>query len=117
MIRGIGIDLIEIERVREAAERTPGFLRRCFTDGEREYWKEKKERPEVLAGLFAAKEAAVKALGGGFISEVEIFHLPSGAPCLRFHGKTAERAAGLRALVSITHCKTYASAEVLMEEE
>lgn len=117
MIHGIGTDLIEIKRVRQAAERTPGFLRRCFTEEERAYWEGKNQRPEVLAGLFAAKEAAVKALGGGFIREVEVFHEKSGAPSLRFHGKTALKAEGLRAFVSITHCKAYAAAEVLLEEE
>ncbi|MEW6241433.1 MAG: holo-ACP synthase [Chloroflexota bacterium] len=112
-----GIDLIEIERVRSAIE-THGerFLQRVFTPRE---LKERGGRVESLAGLFAAKEAAAKALGCGIgdvtWKEIEILRGEAGAPRLVLHG-TAERMAKEKGLtewsVSLSHSRSHAVAVV-----
>ncbi len=113
-----GIDLIEIERVRSAIE-THGerFLQRVFTPRE---LKERGDRAESLAGRFAAKEAAAKALGCGIgdvtWKEIEILHGKSGAPRLVLHG-AAERMAKEKGLVewsvSLSHSHSHAVAIVV----
>lgn len=113
----LGIDLIEIDRIAAAAQKEH-FVARIYTQSESEY---AAGRPESLAGIFAAKEAAVKALGTGFndIShrEVEILHDINGAPYINFTGKAAEIVAGRKAHVSITHNRSSAAAVVILEEK
>lgn len=119
MIR-TGIDLIEVERFRsQRPEIRKRFADRVFTQAEQAYCR---DQDQHLAGRFAAKEAAVKALGCGIgevnLSEVEILNDELGMPVLFLHGKAAERAAqlGLKQWsVSITHLKDYAAAVVVME--
>ena len=65
MIKGIGTDIIEIDRIRKAVQRD-SFLQRVFTEGEISIYQEKGLNPQTLAGFFAAKEAFAKALGTGF---------------------------------------------------
>ncbi|MCL2665233.1 MAG: holo-ACP synthase [Defluviitaleaceae bacterium] len=111
MIAGVGTDIIEIERIKKASEKNC-FLSRCFTDTERRY----ATAPEKLAGLFAAKEAAVKALGEGFKrflpADVEIIHDKNGKPSVKIKG--LEEAV---IHVSISHCRQYAVAFAVYETE
>ena len=111
----LGIDIIKVERIRAALERFgPRFTRRVLTDAERRYVR---DRPETMAGRWAAKEAVSKVLGLGVRvigwQDIEIERLPTGQPAVRLHGRAATRATQLemgRIAVSITHESDYAVA-------
>ncbi len=94
---GIGTDLVELDRFRLAMTRTPGLVDRLFTDDERAYAELRRDPTERFAARFAAKEAALKALGAGIGScdfrEIEVVRAESGAPSLRLHGRAATLAA------------------------
>lgn len=124
MIVGLGIDRIEIARVKNAYERFGDrFRRRVFTDAEWTYCLSRPNPSQSLAARFAAKEAAMKALrrgwpGGIAYQDIEVVRAPSGAPSLRFSGRAAERAAHCgvqRSQVSLTHDRTIAAATVILE--
>lgn len=126
MIVGIGVDLCEVERLEAAiARHGERFLARIYTDMERAYCESKPNRMERFAGRFAAKEAAMKAIGTGWSRGVgwrdfEVTRAASGQPVIRFHGaagKIAEALGVRRALVSITHIKSMAMAQVVLEAE
>ena len=93
---GIGIDLLEIGRLERALERRPRLAERLFTDGELAHARSRRRPGRHLAARFAAKEAAVKALGGGALPprEIEVTGGGREAPRLRLHGRAA--AAGRR---------------------
>jgi len=123
-IVGTGIDICEVPRVREAIERFgERFLKRVFTPAEREYCESKRNRIERYAARFAAKEAAMKAIGTGLRRGVtwqdfEVGREPGGRPTLLVKGRAAEFAAKLgmkRAALSITHTKEQAMAQVILE--
>ena len=109
----VGVDLIEIERVRRALER-PRFRERCFTEAEREYCDSRANPAESYAARFAGKEAVGKALGCGVRftwKEVEIVGRPK--PSVRLSGRTAAFAAKVRAGaidLSMTHSRELAAA-------
>ena len=125
MIRGLGMDLASLPRVGNCLERFGDhFCRRVLTGAERELLPESPgARAAFVAGRFAAKEAAVKALGTGFaegvsMRDVEVLRLPSGRPELRFSGAAARRAEelGVKAVhVSLTHERDVAGAVVVLE--
>ena len=124
MIAGIGVDLCEVERIEAAIARYgERFLTRLYTPAERAYCESKPSRMERFAGRFAAKEAAMKAIGTGWSRGVawrdfEVSRLGSGQPVIVFHGAAKAIAARLgvtRALVSITHTRSLAMAEVVLE--
>ncbi len=108
---GIGIDLLEIDRLERALERHPRLAERVFTLAEREYAAARARPGRHLAARFAAKEAVVKALGlsGGFgLREIEV--LAGEPPTVRLSGRAAE-AAGDRAVdISLTHSRDNAAA-------
>ncbi len=114
----IGVDLLERARLIRTYERFgERFLRRVFTDRERE---QAGHRIERLTGRFAAKEACAKALGTGIGGvawrEIEIVRLPGGKPSIQLHGRAAERAGalGLTAFdVSISDTHDHALAVVV----
>ena len=124
MITGIGIDVIQNERIRDSIQRFGDrFLNRIYTEGEIEYCK-KCANPEIhYAARFAAKEAAFKALGTGWAAgvkwkDVEIKRQPSGKPELHLHGKALAHATSMgteRFYVSITHDKLVSAAVVILE--
>ena len=123
MIVGLGIDMAELERIRKAHARFGRrFLEKFLAPGELAALPDA-PRPSLLAGRFAAKEAAAKALGTGFSGgvgpcQMEVAHTPGGAPGLVFHGAAAERAAilGARAVhLSISHERGHAVAVVVLE--
>jgi len=111
----LGIDIIKVERIREALARFgERFSRRVLTEAEQRYVR---ARPETLAGRWAAKEAVSKVLGLGVRGigwrEIEIERLPTGQPAVRLHGRAARRAEQLgmgRIAVSISHEADYAVA-------
>lgn len=114
-ISELGIDIVKVQRIREALERFgPRFSARVLTDAERRYVR---DRPETLAGRWAAKEAVSKVLGLGVRGigwrEIEIERLPTGQPAVQLHGRAERRAEQLgmaRVAVSISHEDDYAVA-------
>lgn len=115
MIVGIGVDIIEVERIRKLAEKSPRFLKRVYTLEEMRYCEGKKNRYQHLAARFAAKEAFFKALGRKIKwTDVGINNLPSGKPQLSILSK------GIfpfdKAHVSISHLREYAVASVILEK-
>jgi holo-[acyl-carrier protein] synthase len=124
MIVGTGIDIAEVPRIRQSIDRFgERFLERIFTAGERRYCDSKANRVERYAARFAAKEAAMKALGTGWNHGVrwrdcEVVRMPGGRPTIHFHGKAGEFAVRLgvkNAAFSITHTKEEAMAQVILE--
>jgi holo-[acyl-carrier protein] synthase len=98
VVVGVGVDLCEVDRMREVLARTPGFAARVFTDGERAYCDRRRRDPaERYAARFAAKEAVLKAMGLGIgacgMREIEVVRARSGAPAVALHGRAAELAA------------------------
>ena len=125
MIVSIGIDIIEVARIREVLERTPRFTERVFTAAERAYCDSRGVvAAQHYAARFAAKEAALKALktgwsGGISWQDVEISSLESGAPLLTFHGeskKLFEESGATVAHLSISHTTQHAIAQVVLEK-
>jgi len=116
MASGVGIDLLEIDRLERALERHPRLAERVFTPGERAYAAARARPARHLAARFAAKEAVVKALGlsGGFgLREIEI--LAGEPPTVRLSGRAADAASGERIDVSLTHSREFAAAVAIVE--
>jgi holo-[acyl-carrier protein] synthase len=110
-VAGIGIDLLEIDRMERALERHPRLAERIFTAAEREYAAARARPGRHLAARFAAKEAVVKALGmsGGFgLREVEV--VAGEPPTVRLRGRALELAAGREIEISLTHSRDNAAA-------
>jgi holo-[acyl-carrier protein] synthase len=111
MASGVGIDLLEIDRLERALERHPRLAERVFTAGEREYAAARARPARHLAARFAAKEAVVKALGlhGGFgLREIEV--VAGEPPTVRLSGQAAAAAQGREVQLSLTHSKEFAAA-------
>ena len=124
MIVGTGIDIAEVRRIQESMQRFGDrFLRRVFTEAEIRYCDSKANRAERYAARFAAKEAAMKALGTGWSQgvrwrDLEVTRQPGGRPTLAFHGKAAEFAARLgtkHVALSLSHTSEQAIAQVILE--
>jgi len=124
MIVGTGIDIAEVPRIAASIERFGDrFLHRIFTAGEMRYCDSKANRVERYAARFAAKEAAMKALGTGWNHgvtwrDIEVVRAPGGRPTLTFHGKAAEFAAKLgtkHIAISLSHTAEQAIAHVILE--
>lgn len=124
MIVGLGMDVVEVARIREIHQRHPErFVQRVLTEAEQAYVLRHRDPSERLSGRWAAKEAAMKALGTGLSQgmrwrDVEILPDAFGKPCLFLHGKAKERAETLGAKIShvtITHCQNLAIAQVILE--
>jgi holo-[acyl-carrier protein] synthase len=106
---GVGIDLIEIERVERALERRPRLAERLFTDAELAYARERSRPGRHLAARFAAKEAVIKALGQG-VPPKEIEVVSGEPPTLRLHGQAADLAGDRQIAISLTHSRESAAA-------
>ncbi|MFK7742794.1 MAG: holo-ACP synthase [Planctomycetota bacterium] len=127
MIVSIGVDAIEIARIRRLWQNgEPGgtrFVERVYTQAEGTYCVSRFDPPESLAARFAAKEAAMKCLGTGWTDglafrQIEVRRRESGDPELVLHGRAAERAEelGIRSWhVSLTHTELTATAFVIAE--
>ena len=125
MIVGTGVDIAEVPRIAAAIERFGDrFIQRIYTDDEIRYCESKANKAERYAARFAAKEAAMKAIGTGLRGgitwhDVEVTREPSGRPTLTFHGVAAEVAARLgmkRAHLSLSHTVDHAIAHVILED-
>jgi holo-[acyl-carrier protein] synthase len=115
-VSGVGIDLIEIERLERALERRPRLAERLFTDAELAHSRPRFRPGRHLAARFAAKEAAIKALGTPVAArEVEVEGGAREAPRLRLHGRAAALAEerGIELHVSLTHSGETAAAVVV----
>ena len=119
---GIGIDLVDVDRLAEAMRRRPGLAARVFTDRERASTGTERRVAERLAARFAAKEATMKALGVGLgafaLREVEVVAAAGGAPELVLSGRAlalAERRGAGRLHVSLSHTSGSATAVVVAE--
>jgi holo-[acyl-carrier protein] synthase len=108
---GVGIDLLEIERLERALQRRPRLAERLFTDAELEYALARARPGQHLAARFCAKEAVAKALGltGWAFRDVEIV-AAEGPPSVRLTGASAARAGDRAVSVSLTHTRTTAGA-------
>src|SRR6516164_237790 len=124
MIVGTGVDIAEVARIRDAVSRFgERFLKRVFTPEEVRYCTSKANTEERLAARFAAKEAAMKAIGTGLRhgvtwQDVEVVRHLGGRPGLRLSGKAAEFAAALgcqRIHLSLSHTEDMAIAHVILE--
>jgi holo-[acyl-carrier protein] synthase len=124
MITGIGVDVVQNERIKESLQRFGDrFLNRIYTEEEITYCN-KCAHPEIhFAARFSAKEAAFKALGTGWAAgvtwkDVEVERLPSGKPELHLYGGALARASSMgasRFYVSLTHDNLVSCAVVILE--
>lgn len=122
MIVGVGIDIIEVERIKKAIE-TYGehFLKRVFTNREIEYCEQFKENKYVhYAVRFSAKEAFSKAIGTGLtqgfkLNQVGIMNEDNGKPQIELNGQMAEKWGSFKIFVSLSHINSFASAVVIIE--
>lgn len=115
-----GVDMVEIERIRQSIDRCgDSFIRRVFTDEEIRYCESRKNgRYESYAARFAAKEAVSKALGTGLaggvtLKGIEMVNDAGGKPVVRLYGATLElykQMGGLSMDISLTHSRSYATA-------
>ena len=115
MARGVGIDLLEIDRLERALERHPRLAGRLFSEAELDYAAERARPGRHLAARFAAKEAVVKALGhsGGLgLGEIEV--IATEPPRVRLSGSAARAAAGRTIEISMTHSRELASAVAIV---
>ncbi len=124
---GVGVDLVDVRRFRQVLARRPGLAARVFTEAERAEASRRRDPAEPLAARFAAKEAAMKALGTGLgrfaLRDVEVVSAPGadarrGAPTLRLAAGAARtaRASGVtRWHVSLSHTAEMAVAMVVAE--
>ena len=128
MIIGIGVYIIEIERVRQAIQNNKNFLSKLFTEREIDYFISRNMNSEVIAGNFAAKEAVSKALGTGIrgfsFKDIEILRNELGKPEVILHNganlignKLVENNNSLRVHLSISHNNSSAIAYSVLEGE
>ena len=122
MIKGIGIDIIEIKRITKAVKQNNRFMERVFTSLEIDYFKSCNFGQNTIAGNFSAKEAVMKALGTGLRNfkwvDIEILRDSMGKPyvVLKNNAKAlAQEKSITSVLVSISHCKDYATAQAIAE--
>jgi holo-[acyl-carrier protein] synthase len=118
---GIGIDLVEVSRIREMLEKHgQRFKDRTFTVGEIAYCDACAEPAMNYAARFAAKEAVAKALGTGIWAEgvnwtdIEVVRADNGKPSILLHGAAKQHAGDATCLVSLTHTRELAMAQVLL---
>lgn len=120
MIKGLGVDIIEISRIERAIERNPRFLKKIYTDCELESVSDKGNYSTSLAGYFAAKEAVSKSLGLGIRNmnwnDIEIKKDLHGKPYIKLHNNAKKIAYSkhiCEILISISHSKENAIAQAI----
>jgi holo-[acyl-carrier protein] synthase len=117
---GMGIDLVEVSRIKKALERWgERFTHRVFTSEERDYCRRKAFPEQSFAARFAAKEAVLKAIGTGHSggikwTDVEVVNDPRGKPGVRLRKKITELLGDKKILLSITHTKDLAMAQAFL---
>ena len=119
-VAGVGVDIVEIDRMRGILQRTPRFKARVFTAYEQSYCDKKPNSAASYAGCFAAREAVLKALGCGFegvgLQDVSVEHDDKGRPVVRLAGNALEIARNkgvLEIFLSISHTKDLAVANAV----
>jgi len=126
VIVGIGVDIADVARIAKSIDRFGRrFTERVFTPDEIRYCESKANKAERYAARFAAKEAAMKAIGTGWRhgvtwQDIEVKRAPRGRPTVAFSGKAAEFFAKLgatKAHLSLTHTQEVAMAQVILEKE
>jgi holo-[acyl-carrier protein] synthase len=124
VVPGIGVDVVDVERMKFALERTPRIRQRLFTEDEIAYCEKFRFAERHYAGRWAAKEAVTKALGCGLIqwNGVEVIRRPRQAPTVRISGKIKRfaEAVGVREedlFISITHSELSAVAVAVVRDE
>lgn len=113
-----GVDIVDVRRIEKILEkRKDSFIKKIFTEKEKEYLENKKYRANTIAGLFASKEAISKAIGTGIgkISwkDMEIQHRKNGQPFIKLSNKILNTHNIVDLTVSISHEKNYAIAFVV----
>ena len=122
MIRGIGVDIVDIERVRALVDAEGDrFLNKVFTSTEIAYCNGKARRHQHFAARFAAKEAVSKALATGWAGDfrwkdVEVTNDPTGQPRISLHGQLRERIGSARIQISLSHADNHVVAMAVIEE-
>ncbi|MDR0919051.1 MAG: holo-ACP synthase [Oscillospiraceae bacterium] len=113
----IGIDLVEINRIKKSLENRH-FLEKIYTEKEQEIIKSKNKPFECAAGRWCAKEAFSKALGTGFrnfeFRDIEVLNDELGCPYMLFYGEAKELLGNRKANISISHTEHYATAVVIL---
>lgn len=114
MVIGIGVDIIEIDRIKKSVDDYgEQFLKKVYTPGEIDYCLSKKNKYQHLAARFAAKEAIYKAISSNWDSELswqdmEIINAPNGMPEVKFKGHLQEFLSGGKSLkISMSHSRDY----------
>jgi len=122
LILGIGVDIVNVSRIKSAVIRHPNFIHKLFSDLEIEYLKSKKYRPEFIAARFAAKEAVAKAIGTGFggfsFKDIEIDKNKAGKPMVILKekaDKVLKQQGDYKIHLSISHELEIAVAYVIIE--
>lgn len=117
MIKGIGIDIVEIRRVRKLIKQYRNrFLDRTFTQKEIQYCQNKPNPAQHYAGRFAAKEALIKAFGKPLaLKEIEVENLAQKGPRIKLNGTAKKYLKNKKILLSISHDHEYAVAQVVLE--
>ena len=122
MIRGIGTDIVIIDRIKTIIGRTPSFVEKAFTEQEKIYFEKKNNNPETIAANFAVKEAFSKALGTGVrgfgLKDEELIHDELGKPSINISTKIKEKfnLDECKIHVSISHSSKDAIAFIVIEE-
>ncbi|MDP4281781.1 MAG: holo-ACP synthase [Bacteroidota bacterium] len=125
MVFGLGIDIIEVDRIQRVMEKDIGFRDKIFTPGEIAYCESKKNKYQHYAARFSAKEAVMKAIGTGWrfgirFADIEVYHDEYGKPLIRLEGKAKELADSeefTKITVSLSHIKEIATAVVVIEKD
>ena len=120
-IYGIGTDIIEIERIKEAINRTVTFKQKVYSEKEIEHIERKKNPYASFAGRFAAKEAVAKAVGTGVrgfsLRDIEILNDNLGKPVVYLYNEIKEVAKGMKIQISISHSREYSVSTVIIYKE
>lgn len=124
MILGVGIDIVEVERIRSSMEKFGDrFLHRVLLPEEIEYCRQHRYPETHVAARFAAKEALSKAFGTGIghhlgWRDMQVYNIDSGQPMVRMHGQgqiLARQRAALQIHLSLSHTRIYATAVAILE--
>lgn len=116
IILGIGTDILEISRINQAVSQRSGFAERLFNQEELAYFEKRNNQPQTITGYFCAKEAVAKAIGTGFTDitpkDIHIGNYENGKPYAKI-----PKIPDVKFLVSISHCKEYATATAIAYKE
>ncbi len=117
-ILGLGNDIVEIDRIRKAIEKSRKFKERVYTPREIEHLEKRSNPYPGYAGRFAAKEAVSKAMGTGVrgfnLCDIEILNDSMGKPEVKFYGELGEKYANFNVQITISHSKEYATAVAII---